>query len=404
MIQSFINTSKKSYFLNFFIYFIPIAIVIGQSVLNIISAIISILIIFLIYKKKEYHKYKFYFYFFYFLITFLIINLYFSTTIYLSFISILSITRYFFFFLAVLYCLNTMDGFYFNFTKVLLTIVTFVVFDSYIQYFFYYDLIGNPILHDRLTGPFGSEKVVGAYISKLIFISLGFLLIKKIHINYISLITLVSFIVVVLSNERSSSIMFLAALLIFFSFSSLRGYLKIFLFSVVVFFLFFNLNYSKTFKDRFVNEPTKYYKDNHHKAHFLTALEIYKNNKVTGSGIKSFRVECKKKKYEIIKSKYIDNRCATHPHNIYLEILSETGIFGILIFLTINLYIGMYLALNFFKKKKFRNEILFIFCNFFILFWPLQTTGSFFSSWNGVFYWIFFAFFFNLKEKLTKPI
>ena len=404
MIQSFINRGKNTYFINFFIYLIPIAIIVGQASLNALSAIISILIIFLIYKKKEYHKYKFYFYFFYFLITFLIINLYFSTTIYLSFISILSITRYFFFFLAVLYSLNTLDNFYFNFTRVLLVAVIFVVIDSYIQYFFYYDLFGNPILHNRLTGPFGTEKVIGAYISKLIFISFGFLLIKKIHINYISLMALAAFIVVILSNERSSSIMLLAALLIFLSFSSIKAYLKLIVFGIVVFFLFLVFNYNKTFEERFINEPKKYYKDNHHKAHFLTAIEIYKNNRIAGSGIKSFRVECKKKKYEIIKSKYIDNRCATHPHNIYLEILSETGIFGILIFLTINLYIGMYLIINFLKKKKLRNEILFIFCNFFILFFPLQTTGSFFSSWNGAFYWIFFAFFFNLKEKLAKSI
>jgi len=164
MIQSFINRGKNTYFINFFIYLIPIAIIVGQASLNALSAIISILIIFLIYKKKEYHKYKFYFYFFYFLIIFFLINLYFSTTIYLSFISILSITRYFFFFLAVLYSLNTIDNFYFNFTRVLLVAVIFVVIDSYIQYFFYYDLFGNPILHNRLTGPFATEKVIGAYI------------------------------------------------------------------------------------------------------------------------------------------------------------------------------------------------------------------------------------------------
>ena len=28
----------------------------------------------------------------------------------------------------------------------------------------------------------------------------------------------------------------------------------------------------------------------------------------------------------------LDNRCATHPHNIYLEILSEAGILGLIHF------------------------------------------------------------------------
>jgi len=70
---------------------------------------------------------------------------------------------------------------------------------------------------------------------------------------------------------------------------------------------------------------------------------------------------------------------------------------------SVNFYIAFQLMKGFFTKTRFRNEILFIFCNFFILFWPLQTTGSFFSSWNGVFYWLFFAFFFDFKKNiLTK--
>jgi hypothetical protein len=68
------------------------------------------------------------------------------------------------------------------------------------------------------------------------------------------------------------------------------------------------------------------------------------------------------------------------------------------------LYILLKLVKNFWDKKEKRNEILFIFCNFVILFWPLQTTGAFFSSWNGVFYWIFFAFFFDLKSRLAKSV
>ena len=59
-------------------------------------------------------------------------------------------------------------------------------------------------------------------------------------------------------------------------------------------------NYNNQFKERFVNEPAKYYKDNHHKAHFLTAIEIFKDNKITGSGIKTFRVACHNKKMKTL--------------------------------------------------------------------------------------------------------
>ena len=107
------------------------------------------------------------------------------------------------------------------------------------------------------------------------------------------------------------------------------------------------------------------------------------------------------KKYEKIKTKYVENRCSTHPHNIYLEILSETGFLGVFILFMINIYIILFLVKNFIKRNFLKQEILILFCNFFILFWPLQTTGAFFSTWNGIFYWIFFSYFFNLKKNLT---
>jgi O-antigen ligase len=108
-----------------------------------------------------------------------------------------------------------------------------------------------------------------------------------------------------------------------------------------------------------------------------------------------------KNEYEKINSIYSDKRCTTHPHNLYLEILSETGVLGIVILLFLIFYIFLQIIKIYLNKKYYRNELLLIFCNFFILFWPLQTTGAFFSSWNGVFYWIFFAFFFDLKSRIS---
>tara|TARA_B100000029_G_C17586148_1_gene961173 strand:+ start:669 stop:1166 length:498 start_codon:yes stop_codon:yes gene_type:complete len=161
------------------------------------------------------------------------------------------------------------------------------------------------------------------------------------------------------------------------------------------------MNSNHALRTHFVDIPIKYFQDNHHKAHYLTAYEIFKNNKIFGSGTKTFRYVCGDKKYEKIKTKYVNNRCATHPHNIYLEILSETGIIGMLIFLIINFYILMYLIISFFKKNMCKQNILLLFCGYFVLFWPLQTTGSFFSTWNGIFYWLFFSFFFHYKTKLA---
>ena len=78
----------------------------------------------------------------------------------------------------------------------------------------------------------------------------------------------------------------------------------------------------------------------------------------------------------------VDKRCSTHPHNIYLEILSETGTLGFLLFLFTLLC--LFKINKVFTKKNIRNnpEILIL---LFICFWPIQSTGSFFSTWNGFF-------------------
>jgi len=403
MIQRFINNSKNNLFIDFFIYLIPIAIIAGQAPLNVISILVSIIFFFLILKKKKYNQLKNYLFFLFFLILFFLINLFFSVDPYLSFSSMIGIIRYFIVFLAIVYSFKNIENFRFNFTRILFLATLFVTLDSYIQYFFYKDIFGYKILGSRLTGPFGTEQVVGAYVTKFIFLSFLFLLQKKIKIKYILVIALPAFILVVLSQERSSSIMFLLSLILLFSYCSIRPLIKLGLFSFILVFLFLLFNYNSAFTERFINEPKKYYKDNHHKAHFLTAIEIFKNNKLIGSGIKTFRVECQKSEYTNINSIYSENRCTTHPHNFYLEILSETGILGIMILLILNFYIFFQIIKNFLSKRNHRDEILLIFCGFFILFWPLQTTGAFFSSWNGVFYWIFFAFFFDLNSRiLTK--
>ena len=92
-------------------------------------------------------------------------------------------------------------------------------------------------------------------------------------------------------------------------------------------------------------------------AHFLTAIEIFKDNKFSGSGLKTFRIVCGKDKYSKIDSKNKDYRCSTHPHNIYLELLAETGIIIFLIFTGFLLYftfLGM--------KKIIENKVYYVNC------------------------------------------
>ena len=68
-------------------------------------------------------------------------------------------------------------------------------------------------------------------------------------------------------------------------------------------------------------------------AHYLTSIEIFKDNPLLGSGADTFRYACSKEDYSKINSAEADVRCNTHPHNIFFEILSELGIIGFLVFI-----------------------------------------------------------------------
>ncbi|MBC8296066.1 MAG: O-antigen ligase family protein, partial [Pelagibacterales bacterium] len=269
------------------------------------------------------------------------------------------------------------------------------------QHFFLTDIFGNEISLShgrRLSGPFGDEGVAGSFISKLFFLSFFCFYKDNLVKKFIFPIIILTIITVILTNERSASIMFLSGALIFFLFYKTNFFYKFTLFSFAILSIVILFNLNNNLKSHFIEIPVKFFKDNHHKAHFLASYEIFKDNKVFGSGIKTFRYICNEDKYSKINTKYASNRCATHPHNIYLEILSETGLLGFSIIILVNFYILFFLIFNFFKKNNSNHEILLLFSSFFILFWPLQTTGAFFSTWNGIFYWIFFSYFFYFKR------
>jgi O-antigen ligase len=128
-------------------------------------------------------------------------------------------------------------------------------------------------------------------------------------------------------------------------------------------------------------------------AHYLTAIEISKRKPLLGSGIKGFRTECGDKKFEEIKSLSFYKRCSSHPHNIYFELISETGFLGftsIIIFFLILIYKN-FRDILILKKIKFQNkdQILFacyvrLFCNFFSYIMANTIKRKFFfkSEWD----------------------
>ena len=167
---------KEFFFLDLFVYLIPISIIIGNLIINTISLISIILFFLLVFKKKNiYFEYKNYFKFLFVLTLLLIINLIFSSNFNLSAISILGVLRYYLLFLIILFCLDKIDNFKKIFTNIIFFSIIFVIFDVLFQHFFLIDIFGYEVSEShgrRLSGPFGDEGVAGSFLSKLFFLSL----------------------------------------------------------------------------------------------------------------------------------------------------------------------------------------------------------------------------------------
>ena len=122
--------------------------------------------------------------------------------------------------------------------------------------------------------------------------------------------------------------------------------------------------------------------DSHYKI-YLTAMDIWSNNKIFGNGIKSFREECKK-----LLTHKIDRLCSNHPHNYYIEILVDTGILGFLIVVIMGFLFILFIIKNFklLNDSKFQNLILFAATISLILeAFPIKSTGSIFTTNNATY-------------------
>ena len=79
-------------------------------------------------------------------------------------------------------------------------------------------------------------------------------------------------------------------------------------------------------------------------------------------------------------------KCSSHPHNFYFEIISETGIFSLIVIFIIYFYIFKS-AFNI-KDKFYKIGLLLCLA---VHVFPIATTGSFFTNHNSFHLWMIFG-------------
>jgi O-antigen ligase len=283
--------------------------------------------------------------------------------------------------------------------------------DLLVEYIFGQNLLGNiSYFPGRLAGFLGDELKIGNYYLGFYFLTLAFLLkfFKKNFINILIIIFIST--IAFLIGERANFLKIISGLFIFLLFYDkilLKYKMVIFatIFSLSIIFINFNENFKGRYKLQFYT-PLKsegvynYLKGSPYGAHFSTAYKIFKNNPISGIGLKSFYFECGKDKYIDKEFAFNSRRCSTHPHQLHLEILSHIGIFGYLVFLYLFFYLIYIGSRNYLRNKDpfLLAALVFIFVSIFI---PVPS-GSFFTTYGATIFWLNFGLVLAFCSKKNK--
>ena len=310
--------------------------------------------------------------------------------------------------------------------------------DLIVQYNLGVDLFGfeqpEHLKNRRHSGFFGDELIAGGYLYRFSFFAIFFFcfikLITRKQIYLFFFITFIFFLITIfISGNRMPLVLFIFSIFIFSIIEKKLRYVSI---PIIVLLICFSALIVKTefkilpggfknsissfynksseiilrSKDIVTNNPiyqhemiyedakkTEFqeatknkieFKSGHLKI-FNAAIETWKQNKLFGGGLRSFRINCDFK---------FNVYCAQHSHNYFTEILINTGVIGLILFLSI----GLLSLKNFFNFYFSQNLILIQRCvliPFFLViiseFMPFRSAGNFFSTFNSTIFFIYLA-------------
>ena len=383
----------------------PIAILLGNFSINLSIILISLIfLVSLVAKKIIFKNQNKTFLLLAFFFISLVINLLFSNNFGLSAPRVIKFIFIIFFitsfkFLIINLRENQINKIY----KIWLIIFTIIVIDLIIEFFKGTNIIGLSSVMPgwRLASFTGMESVIGNYFFGFVLIALAYVYQnitngKKLNLFLAICFIIISFIIGERANFIKTFLIITCFIFLVYDFSLRSKILSLLTFASLTIIL---LNFNTSYKTRYFSTHlqtllekdglSKYLQTSQYGAQYNVAIEIFKDNPVFGVGIKNYRIANLDSKYNNLKHKENRLRWGTHPHQIHLEILSETGLFGFICF-----FIFMALSIFFSIKSYLTNKnfyqlsgILFILASML----PLLPSGSFLSTYTSSIFWLNYA-------------
>jgi O-antigen ligase len=418
-----------------FISLIPLSLALSIFVADLLASISGVILIYMFLRRdfdlfKTIKKEIIFFSFFYLIILISLISTSYKSE---AFLASFFYFRYFLLSMAIFYLLKKYDFFFKIFYKTIFLTFTLIIFDSLLQYLIGYNLFGYEkiVLEDGninyLSGFFDEEKKLGSYLVRFLPLILSIIYFNKpkISIKLELIILLIIGIFVFLSSERVAFFL----LVISYSFYFLVSNKKIFFLSFAIIIFVSLSTFQKTLTQKYLNftleqtglyllsnpsprpinrDMIRYFSYDHENLSY-TALVAFKKNYFFGGGVKSFYFSCAAsiQKFQF-KANKRNNRmiCSTHPHNTYIQILSEIGVFGFIIVLFVFLKILLINCKIFLTKNKNNLIKSYFFINLSIIIniMPFIPSGNFFNNWISLMIFLPIGFWLYLHDKIKNNV
>ena len=411
--MTFNSVKEKFIFYNiptFLFALLPLFLITGPFLSDLSLVLISLLFITYCSIKKNFSYFKNkYFYFFLIFWAYLILNSLLNNLNLDSLRISFTYLRYGVFVIATVSLLEFDDKFIKYFFYCIFLCFTILIIDGFYQYFVGENILGWKKSNNfRISSFFGDDLILGSYLSRLwpIFFGLSIFFLKKDNKLFFVLliIFILSEVLIFLSGERAAFfyINLSAIFVILFSNKLLKLRLITLVSSLILISIITYFNptakeriIDKTFqqmnidigKEKKKEEEEFFIFTEQHTHHYISAYKMFLENKILGVGVKNFRNFCDNEKYKISKFS-----CSSHPHNTYVQILSETGIIGIFFLIFVFFYYLKYVIKHVYFKIKgkyfFSDFEICMLSGILIFLWPIAPTGSFFNNWLSILYYL----------------